>query len=126
MHGNTEDLKGNRYGSLTVLELTELKRGSRRGAIWKCRCDCGNICYKTATDLKDPRRKTCSCGCQSRRKLTYPNKFVEKEHITKADKARKELAELILMKFKDAAYFDELEKGINEILNNECGDTPTK
>lgn len=118
MHGNTENIKGNRYGNLTVLELTELKLEHKRGAVWKCRCDCGNICYKTATDLKDKRRKTCSCGCKSRRKRTFPNKFVKKETVTRVDKARDELSQLILEKFKDASYIEELKEGITEILSD--------
>lgn len=34
----TYDLRGRRYGKLTVLEPGEPKNGARR---WRCRCDCG-------------------------------------------------------------------------------------
>ena len=108
MHGNIDNIKGNRYGNLIVLELTELKLANKRGAVWKCQCDCGNICYKTAGDLKDKRRKTCSCGCMSRSKRKFPNKFVEKESLTRVEKARIEFVDLLLERLKEAPYIDEL------------------
>ena len=42
---------------------------------------------------------------------------MKKETVTRVDKARKEFAEMILSRFKDAPYMDELQKGITEILN---------
>lgn len=78
MHGNIINLKGERFGSLTVLGLTDLKTPSKRGTVWECRCDCGNICYKTSGDLRDKRRKTVSCGCHNKGGRKFPNKFVSK------------------------------------------------
>lgn len=121
MHGNIENIKGNRYGNLVVLELTELKLKNRRGAVWKCQCDCGNICYKTAGDLKDKRRKTCSCGCMSRRKRKFPNKFVKKETLTRVEKARNEFAELLLGRLKEAPYINELTNETQALLNEMNG-----
>lgn len=118
MHGNIKDITGQRYGNLVVIELTDLKLPSKRSRVWKCKCDCGNICYKTSEDLKDPRRKTCSCGCKSRAKRTFPNKFVPREHITKVDKIRQEFAEEILTYFSDKSYIEELKLGIQEIIQN--------
>lgn len=42
---------------------------------------------------------------------------MKKETVTRVDKARKEFADAVLLRFKDAPYIDELEKGITEILN---------
>ncbi len=116
VHGNIKDLKGNRYGSLTVLELTDLKLEHKRGAVWKCLCDCGNICYKTSGDLQDKRRLTCSCGCQSKRKRKFPNKFVAKEPLTRGENVRNVFAKRLMERFKDAAFAEELQKGIREVL----------
>lgn len=117
MHGNIKDLQGNRYGNLTVLELTDLKLEKKRGAVWKCLCDCGNICYKTSTDLQDKRRLTCSCGCMSKRKRVFPNKFVKKESLKGKDKARVEFSEKLLEHFKDADYIEELKVGVASVLS---------
>lgn len=55
-----EDLTGQRFTRLTVLELTNKKNNDGRW-LWKCKCDCGNIVYKPMHDLKS---KHCmSCGC---------------------------------------------------------------
>lgn len=56
--GMRKDLTGNRYGRLIV--LGEPKVGER-GTLWKCQCDCGNICYKVSADLVHGNTKSCGC-----------------------------------------------------------------
>lgn len=53
------DLTGNRYGKLVALEKTDQRSGN--SVVWKCRCDCGNICFISAANLKNGG--TTSCGC---------------------------------------------------------------
>ena len=57
------DLTGQRFGKLVVLEEAGFveKAGGKHSRLWKCQCDCGNICkiqhtYLTCGD-------TQSCGC---------------------------------------------------------------
>ena len=51
-------LPGTRFGHLTVLQ----REGSKDNrAIYKCRCDCGNITIVSSNALK--RGNTQSCGC---------------------------------------------------------------
>lgn len=57
-----KDLTGQRFGKLVCLEPTE-KRGNSGGTVWRCRCDCGNICLAVSTQLTKGYKK--SCGCQS-------------------------------------------------------------
>lgn len=54
------NLKGKRYGRLTVLELTQYRK-SNGSAVWKCRCDCGNELLVSSGNLN--RGTTTSCGC---------------------------------------------------------------
>lgn len=56
---STKDILGKRFGKLTVIEKTDKRKNSY--IIWKCRCDCGNICYKDSYCLNND--KTHSCGC---------------------------------------------------------------
>lgn len=53
------DLTNQKFGKLTVLEPTTQRAGSF--IIWKCKCDCENICYINSSNLK--RKLTQSCGC---------------------------------------------------------------
>lgn len=53
-----QDLTGNRYGKLTVLERVKT---DKRGTMWKCKCDCGNTTIVSSMNLK--RGNTSSCGC---------------------------------------------------------------
>lgn len=62
-----ENLKGRRFGRLTVTELTD-ERKSNGGAVWKCKCDCGKELCVSAGNLK--RGATVSCGCIRRDNLT--------------------------------------------------------
>lgn len=53
---------GQRFGRLTVLELTDMtdKNGTKK---YHCRCDCGNEIYVIRASLTRTRRPVRSCGC---------------------------------------------------------------
>ena len=57
------DLTGFRFGKLTVLGFHDwkIKANGKRTRIWKCQCDCGNICYIQHQYLTFG--DTSSCGC---------------------------------------------------------------
>ncbi len=61
-----KDLTGQRYGSLTVIELMPSEPGKHR--MWRCKCDCGgetvSSTYRLTTGL------TSHCGCRKIRDLT--------------------------------------------------------
>ena len=60
---NRKDIKGRRFGRLTVLEETGA-RDNKHSVIWKCRCDCG----KTVEVGYDALvyGNTVSCGCRKK------------------------------------------------------------
>lgn len=62
---NTKDKTGQRIGSLTVLGPTDQRKNG--SIVWKCQCDCGNICYIPTSNLS--REHTTSCGCQQYKKI---------------------------------------------------------
>lgn len=51
-----KNLIGQRFGKLTVLEY------DRNTYKWLCRCDCGNLCAKSAGQLNAGLAKSCGCG----------------------------------------------------------------
>lgn len=53
-----DNLVGNRYGRLVVIEKAEPKNGHTR---WRCKCDCGKETLVHAVSLKTGN--TTSCGC---------------------------------------------------------------
>lgn len=53
------NLIGQKFGKLTVLEKTNLRKNNN--IIWKCKCDCGNIYYATSTLLVNGKVKSCGC-----------------------------------------------------------------
>lgn len=57
------DLTGKRFGKLVVLEENGFVVGSnnKRRRLWKCKCDCGNICSVQHQYLQFG--DTGSCGC---------------------------------------------------------------
>ena len=71
----SENLVGQRFGRLTVLEKTDKRKN--RYIIWKCKCDCGNITYVDTGNLK--KGKTRSCGCIKREILRERAKNRKKE-----------------------------------------------
>lgn len=63
---NFEDLTGQRFGKLTVLERAS--NGNHKQTRWLCRCDCGNERIVQARSLKSGNTK--SCGCLQKEKTT--------------------------------------------------------
>ena len=59
----SKNLIGQRFGKLIVIEKTN-KRNSNRNIIWKCQCDCGNVCEVATNGLI--QGYTNSCGCIKR------------------------------------------------------------
>ena len=54
-----KDLRGERFGMLTVFRFDSLRKGY---AYWLCKCDCGNTaCVKSAA-LRSGHSKSCGCG----------------------------------------------------------------
>ena len=58
-----KDFTGLKYGRLTVIEFTG-KRAKNGHKIWRCKCDCGNICDVQSSNLTSGN--TLSCGCVQR------------------------------------------------------------
>jgi len=57
---NQRNLTGIRFGKLVCLAPTE-ERSRTGSVIWKCQCDCGNICYVPLTQLTQGYKKSCGC-----------------------------------------------------------------
>lgn len=60
------DLTGQRFGRLTVVGEAEshiFPCGSTQ-AMWRCKCDCGNIAIATAGNLRSGHTKSCGCLCK--------------------------------------------------------------
>lgn len=61
--GKIKDLTGQKFGKLTVLEITNERRN--RQVVWKCQCECGNITYVVGQALRTGHTTTCGCGHHS-------------------------------------------------------------
>lgn len=63
-----ENLKGRKFGELTVLKRAEdhISKCGAKKVRWLCQCSCGNQTTVLAADLK--RGSTKSCGCLQARK----------------------------------------------------------
>lgn len=68
-----EDITGQVFERLTVLELTSEKNFDNRW-LWKCQCSCENhtIVYKSMHQLRSGQHK--SCGCYKAERLVENNK----------------------------------------------------
>jgi len=56
---NFKDETGNKYGRLTVEKLYKLAGYS--GAVWLCKCDCGNEVAVLGTRLRSGNTRSCGC-----------------------------------------------------------------
>lgn len=55
-----QDLTGKRFGKLIVLCKSDNQR--RRATMWRCQCDCGNICEKPTGELNSGFATSCGCS----------------------------------------------------------------
>jgi hypothetical protein len=69
-----EDITGQTFNRLTVLELTDKKNNDNRW-LWKCQCSCGNIVYVSMHQLRAKKYGTKSCGCLQREWAVKKNKM---------------------------------------------------
>lgn len=74
-----KDMTGQRFGKLVCLypERDKSKNGS---SVWRCRCDCGNICTVRQTKLQSGL--TVSCGCYNAEKYKESQKNVDGTRIS--------------------------------------------
>lgn len=64
------EMIGKRFGKLTVIEETDVRKQAQ--VCWICKCDCGNITAPVSgVSLRDGTRK--SCGCLQREKTSERN-----------------------------------------------------
>ena len=63
-----KDLTGMRFGMLSVIEDTGLRKG--KAVIWRCLCDCGNYVDKRAGGLLSGGSYSCGCTLSNRKDLT--------------------------------------------------------
>lgn len=68
-----EDLTGNVFGKLSVIE--ELGRDKKGYKTWRCKCGCGNECIRNTSDLKSRNVKSCGCLKDEQRKKKKLNKY---------------------------------------------------
>lgn len=70
--GKIKDLTGQRFGKLTVVEFTG-KTVPGRGAIWKCKCDCGNYREVATNHLNYGQITMCEDCVKSDRQMRALN-----------------------------------------------------
>lgn len=62
-HRRVEDLTGQKFGKLTVIERATdyLNRDGTKYIQWLCQCECGNKTIVRATSLKNGHTQSCGC-----------------------------------------------------------------
>ena len=95
MHDHT----GERYGILTVIEPTECRIAGN--VVWKCLCDCGNICEVSSNSLISGN--TMSCGCL--RKTSLGEALIEQYLKSKNILFKKQFSFLNCISEKNAKLF---------------------
>ena len=81
---NTKNLIGQKFGKLTVIEKTE--KSSCNGVIWKCICECGNMCEAPTGTLKSGDKQSCGCIGKSRGENKITNILKENNILFETEK----------------------------------------
>ena len=63
------DLTGQRFGRLVAIEPAG--SGHNGGVVWRCQCDCGQVCQVEGYRLRKGVTQSCGCLRRERGKATY-------------------------------------------------------
>lgn len=85
-HPPVQEIQGQQFGDLTVLEFAEKKEGQY---YWRCRCKCGKETVVRQNSLLTG--KTKSCGCLQAKVLADNMKFVDGTSVTLLENTGKRL-----------------------------------
>lgn len=66
------DLRGQKYGKLTVIEAAENVKGL---TAWRCLCDCGNECIAMTKQLRNGKKSSCGCLQHTSPEVKIGNKY---------------------------------------------------
>jgi len=77
--GRAQDLRGKKFGRLTVLYRVKSPLKSGKGTYWKCQCECGNLTVTSSKCLLAGETK--SCGCLHKEILIKQNQSYKKNEI---------------------------------------------
>lgn len=105
-----KNISGQRFGRLVALEPTDRRSGT--DIVWKCLCDCGNICYIPCKSMVKGRTK--SCGCYKLDKLreekTTHGKSATPEYRREWSRKQRELHFI-----HDYAWTSDMENSLREL-----------
>ncbi len=100
--GVFKNYTGKRYGRLIVQERAPNKGTSLYGRnLWKCLCDCGNVCIVYRGHLTNKHTKSCGClvrnadpGARGRKMLFYVYKSNAKQRNLPFDLTMEDISQL--------------------------------
>lgn len=61
------DISGQKFGKLTAVKYSHTNEAKK--AVWECVCDCGNVRYVAAKDLRSGNTQSCGCAKAERATL---------------------------------------------------------
>lgn len=123
LHQATDDLTGEKYSKLTVLEFHKYKTlgkiRERKYSSWKCLCDCGKIVEVLSKHLKSGSTKSCGCHKSGPDSGTKDNLFMSTD-----DLIGKKFGRLVVKEFYD---YKQVENNGNKVAfwlcDCDCGNT---
>ncbi|MED4352198.1 hypothetical protein P9265_07595 [Schinkia azotoformans] len=72
----SKDLTGKRFGRLTVIEKTDIKKQGR--TVWSCKCKCGNEINVVSTYLTTGETKSCGCLKEEQNEVNLREEYESK------------------------------------------------
>ena len=111
------DVVGMRSGMVTALEKSDKVR--RGCALWKCRCDCGNIFYTEGYKISGQKIQSCGClRAKNRRKDLSGMRFGRLTAVRRLDEKRgKDNSYLWLCRCDCGA---EVKASVNDLTSGGC------
>lgn len=84
MKSEKKDMTGLRIGRLLVLKDSGERYSKNREVLWRCVCDCGNICNVRGGHLRSGYAQSCGCLQKETRE-----KYNNLRHIYKTQSLKK-------------------------------------
>ena len=76
---NIKDLTGKRFGNLVVSHI--VGKTHRQSVIWRCKCDCGNVCDVVSHYLLCGDTKSCGCLVGEYHRMSKTNFYTKYKNM---------------------------------------------
>lgn len=113
----SNQIAGQKFNKLTAIEKVGMDKN--KNALWKCRCDCGNVITTTAKSLKSGHKLSCGCDSRSQGEVYVENFLKQQNYTFQKEYSFKDLKDKSFLRFDFAIFENQKVVGCIEVQGSQ-------